>query len=120
MTKTEGDHQLNTVAVGDFIKKRLAELAVGLVHIHKVTGISRAELMRIRDGKRTYSSHWREIEHALFLHPYTLRAILDPESTQEAFEYVVRSSFPPEIAEQIIKAKDDPKKKDDLAAALRK
>lgn len=110
---------LDPAAVADFVVKRRRELGLTIAELHRNAGISRTELIHIEEGRRCNSSHWVELEEALQLLPYTLRAILDPEGTRQAFYYMLHTEFSEDIAELFIKALKDPVLKDQLIKCFR-
>ena len=109
---------LRPQAVADFVIKRRQELGLTIAELHRSAGISRTELLHIEEGRRCNSSHWAEIEQALQLEPYALRAILDPEGTRQAFLYVLHTEFSEEIANLFESAVADPDLKKELAETL--
>jgi hypothetical protein len=95
---------LRPQAVAEFVIKRQQELGLTIAELHRSAGISRTELLHIREGRRCNSSHWAELENALQLQPYALRAILDPKGTRQAFLYILRNEFSEELADLFDKA----------------
>jgi hypothetical protein len=110
---------LRPQAVADFVIQRQQELGMTIADLHRKAGISRTELLHIREGRRCNSSRWPEIEAALQLEPYALRAVLDPTGTRQACLYILRNEFSEEIANLFDKAIGNDALKQQLIEKLR-
>jgi DNA-binding XRE family transcriptional regulator len=109
---------LDPQAVADFVVKRRQELGLTVADLHRSAGISRTELLHIEEGRRCNSSHWAELEIALQVEPYALRAILDPKGTRLAFFHILRTEFSEEISDLFKNALTDPALKEQLIKRL--